>query len=355
MSKRRFDQLVHTLSYGDAISGEVLAIRRCCQEQGFDADVFALNIHPFYKGLAHDISDFRSVDNQELILHYSLGSPLNRTYLEANSSVRSLIYHNLTPFKWFEGINPRIVKDIKNGLDELPRLCAASKRLIADSRFNIAELSSIGFPEALLLELPVDSQKWDVARNEGIYSLVKSEPGIHLLHVGRLAPNKCIEDIIKVFYYLHHYIERNSKLWLVGIDIDTELYSYSLKRLAHELKLEKAVSFVGCLADSEVKALYQATTAYLCMSEHEGYCLPLVEAMSFGLPVLAFDSSAISETLGKGGILFTQKRHHEIAELINKIYQDSQLRSSLSDAGRARVAGLSLAHFKAQMGSIFGF
>ncbi len=355
-SSRKIHQLVHTLSYGDAISGEVLAMQRVLKNLGFDSEIYAINEHPKLKGASIDYREFnRSAGGSfdgGVILHYSLGSPLSDLYRSLNSANRTLIYHNLTPAKWFEGVNPRIVADIRRGEVELPELCKLSNRLLADSGFNASELSRFGF-NAEVLELPLDPKRWELDQNPGIANVVRSEPGIHLLHVGRLAPNKRIEDIIKVFYFLHHHFERQSRLWLSGIDIDTEAYSFALKQLVYELNLGHAVNFVGCLDDSELKALYQNASCYLCMSEHEGFCLPVAEAMHFGLPVLSFASSALVETVGDGGILFTEKRPAELAALIHKLSEDSALRTNMIEAGRRRVARLSFDAFQSRVSEIF--
>jgi len=352
MNNSAVHQLVHTLSYGDAISGEVMSLQYCFREMGFESEIYAINVHPSYKGQARKYTELDLSYAGRVILHYSIGSPLNRMYEDLSGAHRTLIYHNLTPPEWFKGINPRIVREIEAGVAELPQLCRISNSLIADSTFNLGELKKLGF-SGEVLELPVDTRKWKEDRNGGIYSLVKSEPGVHVLHVGRLAPNKCIEDIIKSFYFLHHHINKQSRLWLVGIDIDTELYAYSLKRLVQELRLEQAVNFVGCLADSEVRALYEACSVYLCMSEHEGYCLPLIEAMHFGLPVISYASSAVPETMSDGGILLNEKRHAEIAELINYIEEDQDFRNRLVQAGRDRVKNLSFESFASNVKRIF--
>lgn len=345
-------QLVHTLSYGDAISTEVLALQRVFREQGLESEIYSINAHPKLKGQSRDFETFPKDFAGKVILHYSLGSPLNSLYLSLTNAERFLIYHNLTPARWFKEINPRIVADIENGIKELPVLCANSTGLLADSAYNASELKAQGF-SAEVLDLPLDRQKWDRARNEGIYSVVKNDPALHVLHVGRLAPNKCIEDIIKSFYFLHKYINPNSKLWLVGIDIDTELYSFALKRLADGLGIGYAVQFVGCLDDGEVRSMYEAASVYLCMSEHEGFCLPILEAMHFGLPVVSFASTALPETLGQGGILVKEKRHLEIASLLQKIYQDQTLRNQLIAAGKSRVAEFSFEKFTENVTRIF--
>lgn len=350
--KRVFNQFVHTLSYGDAISSEVLALKRAFNEMGHSSEIYALNVHPKLKGQATVISAGVPESSDEMILHYSLGSPLNQRYLEAKNAKRTLIYHNLTPPHWFVNINPRIAADVEVGIKELPHLCAVSDRLVADSKFNASELEQIGF-RAAVLDLPVDPNRWQVATNGGIKRIVQEEGGIHVLHVGRIVPNKCIEDIIKSFYFLNKYIEKNSRLWLVGIDIDTELYSFGLKRLVHNLNLEERVNFAGCMADSEVRALYESCSVYLCMSEHEGFCLPVVEAMYFGLPVVAYASSALPETIGKGGVLVAEKRHPEIAELINKIAGDPALRAKIVAEGQRRVEQLSYERFSGAVRSLF--
>lgn len=352
MNSRSIAQLVHTLSYGDAISGEVFALQRCFRNKGWDSKIYSINTHPKYKGFAEDYKTLPHNYDGELLLHYSLGSPLNQLYLKQKGAKRTLIHHNLTPSKWFMGINPRIVNDIEQGRTELPALCAISNRLLADSKFNAEELQLLGFASQVL-ELPLDPAKWQIPRNEGIFSLVKAEGGIHVLHVGRLAPNKCIEDIVRTFYFFHHYISRQSRLWLVGIDIDTELYSFALKRLVLDLKLEHAVNFTGCLADSELKSLYQAANVYLCMSEHEGFCLPIAEAMYFDLPVIAYSSTAIPDTIGGGGLLVSNKRHSEIAELLALVATDTDLNSRLIESGRKRVTELSFDRFEQRINEIF--
>ena len=344
-------QLLHTLSYGDAISGEVLAIQRALQEAGVESSIYAINVHPKLEGQAEHYSTLPEDFDGTLLFHFSLGSPINELYSRLTSAHRVLLYHNLTPAHWFEGVNPRIRNDIEQGACELPELCRMSDRLIADSPYNAGELKELGF-HAEVLPLPIDPGKWDVDANPGIAALLASDPALHVMHVGRLAPNKCIEDIIKTFYFIHHKIDRNSKLWLAGIDIDTELYSFSLKRMVEEFDLTDAVRFTGCLADSELKALYQHASCYLCMSEHEGFCLPVIEAMNFGCPVIAYAGTALPHTVGNGGILVEEKRHPEIAELVVEIHRNETLKAALKAAGHKRVEELSYEHFRPRVLSL---
>jgi L-malate glycosyltransferase len=333
----RIHQFVHTLSYGDAISTEVLSLQRALRECGHESEIYCLNVHPRYKSLGKFIADFSNDGVHEVILHYSLGSPLNELYRSLGSVTRTLIYHNITPAHWFAGVNPRVAQDIRQGLEELPQLCGVSDKLLADSTFNASEIQQLGF-ECRVLPLPVDEARWNTGVNQGIQSLLQGDPSLHLLHVGRIAPNKRLEDILKIFYFLHHYVERQSKLWLVGIDIDTELYSYALKRLASELDITHAVFFTGGLADEEVRAFYTDSSAYICMSEHEGFCLPVLEAMKFELPVIAYHAGSLPETVGTGGIIVREKRHAELAEIVVEVHQNRSVRQQLIEAGKAQVA-----------------
>ena len=345
-------QLVHTLNYGDAISGEALSLQRVFRARGIESEIYAINTHPKYKGLTKDYRDFNRGFMGEVILHYSLGSPLNELYRNLPLAKRAIIYHNLTPSKWFAGVNPRIVSDIEEGLAELPDLLKISDKVVADSKFNAHELKQYG-TDAAVLGLPFDPVRWDIPRNEGFYNLLKNEGGIHILHVGRIAPNKCLEDLIKAFYFLHHKIDKRSRLWLPGIDIDTELYSFSLKRMVHEFQLTGVVEFCGGRSDDELKALYEASSAYVCLSEHEGFCLPVIEAMNFNLPVIGYNATALPETIASGGILVNDKDPHKLAELMYQVATDDKLRIALVEKGLERVKDFTLKNFTDQVDLLF--
>lgn len=345
---RPIHQLVHTLSYGDAISTEVLALQSALRELGLESEIYALQEHNRLKGRSRKFQTIGECPEADIILHYSIGSPLNDLYANWNRGHRVLVYHNITPAQWFRGINNRVASDIERGLQDLPALCRRSDRVWADSRFNAREIEALGF-QTSLLELPIAPERWNRARDEKMYSRVKRVGGINVLHVGRMAPNKCIEDIIKSFYYLNKFIEPKSTLWLAGIDTDTELYSFSLRRLIRNLGLDDSVEILGGLTDEEVRALYEACSVYACMSEHEGFCLPLIEAMHFGLPVVGFGAGAVPETLSDAGVVVYEKRHAEIGALFNALSQPGDLRSKVIQKGKERVQAFSFSRFKSRV------
>jgi glycosyltransferase involved in cell wall biosynthesis len=336
--------LVHTLSYGDAISTEVLALQRVLRASGAESEIFAIHEHPRLRGQSIPYTRLADYGDADIILHYSLGSPLNEVYRNWQRGRRTLVYHNITPARWYRSINQRVADDIEHGIAELPELCRLSDARWADSAFNAREIEELGF-SCEVAELLVDPVRWGGVRNAGIYSAVSSAPGVQVLYVGRLAPNKCVEDVIKSFYFLVKYIDTQSRLRIVGIDTDTELYSFSLRELAHYLGIASSVEFVGQMADDEVQAMYEASDVYVSMSEHEGFCLPLIEAMHFGCPVIAYAAGAVPDTVGSGGILVREKRHAEIGALMARVGQPGELRSVMQDRGRERTQYFSFERF----------
>ena len=333
----RIDQFVHTLTYGDAISGEAIAIRRLLRELGHESDIYVVNVHEKYEKIVRKWEKYSGSAGAALLLHYSLASPLNRCYMEQTDVTRLLLYHNLTPPHWFASYNDRVTRDLRRGFEELPQLLEVSDIVLADSSYNKEQLTELGCAHAQVFPLLLDREKWSVQVNQGIVDNLRSLGETNVLHVGRIAPNKRLEDIIKAFYFYHHKIEKKSKLWLVGNDIDTEIYSFELRRLVDELLLKEAVRFVGAVTDTELKGYFAAADLYLCMSEHEGFCVPLLEAMHFGVPIIAYNACAVGETLGESGVLLDDKSPALVAELMNIVCKDTTVRQRLVSAGKSRL------------------
>jgi glycosyltransferase involved in cell wall biosynthesis len=157
----------------------------------------------------------------------------------------------------------------------------------------------------------------------------------NFLFVGRVIPNKCFHDLIKVFAFYQRFIDRNSRLLLVGEWVGFEKYHEALVRMVDDLRL-KDVVFTGHVEDDDLAAYYQAADLFLCLSEHEGYCVPLVEAFRFGVPVMALDAGAVPETMAGAGVLIREKRIDEIALMAHAIVTDEDLSDRIV-AGQDRV------------------
>jgi glycosyltransferase involved in cell wall biosynthesis len=159
------------------------------------------------------------------------------------------------------------------------------------------------------------------------------------LTVGRIAPNKCCEDILKAFSYYYHVIDSESKLLIVGGWRHFEAYQFNLRRLAEKLRIESVVEWCGWVPYEEgFAAYYQAASVFVSMSEHEGFCLPLIEAMVFDLPIIAYAGAAIPDTLGNAGVLIHNKRYEMIAGIVDALNTDHALREKLLDEERQRLA-----------------
>jgi glycosyltransferase involved in cell wall biosynthesis len=176
--------------------------------------------------------------------------------------------------------------------------------------------------------------------------------GHDLLFVSRMAPNKRIEDLLKVFAVYRRVWDRGARLFVVGRP-DTGAYLEALQRFADRLGVED-MCFAGRVSDAELAAYYGTADAFVSMSEHEGFGLPWVEAMAFGVPVIAYAAGALPETIGDAGILFSEKRYEDVAALVDAVVGDQALRSRLAAAGRERVAAFGPARFKARVGKLFG-
>lgn len=345
MGQLTLHQFVHTLAYGDAISSEALTIKRILNAQGIESEIYVVNVDPRYKSIARHFNEFNGALSPAVLLHYSIASPLNELFLSLNGSKRVVLYHNLTPESWFLPYNNRVVEDLRKARAGLESVIKASDIVLGDSSYNLIELESFLKQPGRVLPLPLDEFKWEIDTNPGIMQVLKGHGGVNILSVGRVAPNKCLEDVIKCFYFYHHKINKNSRLWLTGSDTDTEIYAHELKELISALNLKEVAKLVGPVADSELKAFYQAADLYLCMSEHEGFCVPLIEAMHFGVPLIAFDSCAVAETVGEGGLLVTEKRHAEISELMDQVLTRDEITSELRKNARQELSRFSLAKF----------
>ena len=349
------DQFVHTLQYGDAISGEALTIKRVLRELGHDSEIVSLNTHEKYKGLNISLKEFLNgrADKCSLAInHYSISSPLNDVYINLRTAKRGLIYHNVTPPSWFSSYNHRVSEDLKKGRADLEKLKSITDLAIADSGFNKEELLEIGFESPQVLPLPLDPVRWSGPSNAGISSILSSHGGPNVLHVGRMAPNKCVQDIIKAFYFFHHKFSPKSRLWLIGSDTDTELYSFELRRLVSELRLKDAVTFAGSVSDDELKAFYEQADLYLCMSEHEGFCVPAIEALHFEIPLIYFEGSALPETLGNGAVGVKDKDPLKLACLMNELLENNNLREELKLNAKKELSRFSIDIFRQNLSSL---
>jgi len=241
-----------------------------------------------------------------------------------------------------------VEQNVRAGYEGIRFLADKTDYAIAVSDYNRQELRRMGYRCPIdVCPILIPFSDYDQAPNEAF--LQKYRDGKkNWLFVGRIAPNKKPEDVIRAFAVYHREYEPESRLLLIGSTGGIRRYDEALENYIRSLGLEDAVAMPGHVSFDEILASYRLADAFVCMSEHEGFCVPLVEAMYFGVPIVACASSAIPETLGKGGLLLREKDPALTAAAVNRMMKDEELRDALVQAGKERLKDFSYEAVKAR-------
>ena len=324
-------QLLPTMSFGDAIGNDTLAIRDFILEQGYETGIYAEGIDPrLPTGTALPYDKMPALKRDDiLIYHASTGSALN-TKLKSMGGRKVVIYHNITPPHFFEHYSSTATSLTLQGYREIRSLAESVAYCIADSAYNRKDLIRMGFTCPIdVCPILIPFEDYQKKPDEETLRKYQGDGWTNLLFVGRIAPNKCQQDVIRAFYAYQKLYNPKSRLFLVGSSGGMEKYENQLRDYVKLLGIEDKVIFPGHIKFSAILAYYHMADAFVCMSEHEGFCVPIVEAMHFRKPIVAYASSAIPETMGAGGLLLDSKDPLMAAEAINRVIADSHLRSHI--------------------------
>ncbi len=330
----KIHQILPALSYGDAVSNDAIEIRHALRRMGYSSDIFAKYIHPKVSKFAKHLNQYKKNASNIVIYHFSVAGSDVTEFVKTLPDVKILKYHNITPHHFFNNINDELYNLCRNGREELKILSKTVKLAIGDSEYNKNELLFYGFNNTGVLPVLIDYSKYNLTPNKKIMEKYDDDY-INLLFIGRVSPNKKQEDLIKVFYY-YKKINPKSRLYLVGSYRGMEKYLAQLQELVSRLNLTDVV-FTGHATFDEMIAYYSLADVFLCMSEHEGFCVPLLESMYFNIPIIAYNSTAIPYTLANCGILVNEKYYDEIAEMINLLMNDSKLRKKIVEGQNERL------------------
>lgn len=324
-------QLVPSLSYGDAISNHAVAIQQVLTDAGYESAIYTGSSDEKMQPLCRALSEHRKASSRQngIILHHAVGSRVS-DYATSARGKKLLFYHNITPPHFFLRYNDSIYKRLELGRSQLKKMRKAFGVSVADSEYNARELRSFGYKDVRVLPIMLDFSIYERASlaHEQTMAGVSADGLTTLLFVGRIAPNKKVEDVLRVFAAYQKRINPCSRLLLVGKVNRYSTYHTYLLNIAAELNV-KNYFFLGTVAVEALVSFYRMADIFLLMSEHEGFGVPLVEAMFFGAPVLAYKSTAVPETLGNAGVLINEKNYDEIAELIHLIVTDESLRNRI--------------------------
>lgn len=343
---RRVHQLLAALSYGDAIGNEALTIRGHLRRAGFESEIFAEKVHPRMAHLALPLWQYREISSPETVcvFHFSIGSAAGPLIYHAPDRL-AIIYHNITPAPFFLGFHRHLAGLCHHGRRELAAFAWRTELALGDSEFNRRELEGAGFARTGVLPIVLDLAAYRRPGSPVVRHLF-ADGRTNVLFVGRIIPNKRIEDLVRVFAVYQRYVDPRSRLLLVGDHRGQERYLGRLLEMVRELRLDEVV-FTGQVDDDDLLAFYSVSDLFLCLSEHEGFCVPLVEAMTLGVPVIAYDAGAVRETLRGGGVLLKKKRPEVVAELMGSLRSDPRLRAAVLATQDRAVAAVRATDFGA--------
>ena len=309
-------------AFGDGVTNSMLFTRQLLRDLGFESEIFCAQIAP---ELADDLRPYETypdAPDQLLLLHHSLGHNYG-AWVEALQSRLVMIYHNITPAEFFPVGSPvRSYSEIgrKQLVDWRGRFIGA----IGDSPFNTAELLLLGYENTVTIPLLVDLDR--IRSIDADRRLMADMDGaFNMVFVGRISENKCQHDLISIFSHLRRRLDIPARLMLTG-GVTSPDYLTQLEQLRRELHLGDSVEITGKVTDESLSAIYQRADVYVSMSEHEGFGMPLIEAMAHDVPVIAYNNSNIADTLGEGGLLLSGKAPHKIAALIKVLSEEPELR-----------------------------
>ena len=333
----RVNQWVPAAHKGDAIGDSARRVRGLLRAMGHESDVFAMTIDD---ELRHDIrsfSDPASKQGDVTIFHFALPSPMSQAFA-ALPHGRVLQYHNVTPAHFFASYAPALFRLASIARDELASLAPVSDLALGDSEYNRQELEEIGFRQTGVMPIAVDTGRLTNAPRHPVLDDILDDGLVNFLFVGRIAPNKKIEDHIRLAEQYKRYVDAYYRFIFVGrYDVVPQYYATIRALLSEYQMLEDRFIFTGPVPDVELAAYYRASSAYISLSEHEGFCVPLVEAMAMDVPVLAYSTAAVPDTLGGAGLQFAPKDLEYAAELLGMLAFEDSPREQILDGQRRRL------------------
>ena len=332
------NQWVPAAHKGDAIGDSARRVRDLLRAMGHDSELYALTIDD---ELRHDVRRFDDPGARRgdaTIFHYALPSPMTEAFA-ALPKGRVLQYHNVTPASYFAPYDPALFRLAALGRRELATLAGRSDLALGDSEYNRRELEALGFARTGVFPIAVNTTRITRAAARPALDEILDDGLVNFLFVGRIAPNKRIEDHIRLAEVYKRYVDAYYRFIFVGrFDVVPRYYSMIRALMAEYRFLDDRFVFTGPISDEELAVYYRHAAVYVSLSEHEGFCVPLVEAMAADVPVLAFAAAAVPDTLAGAGVQFAPKDLELAAELLGALAFDDDLRAQVIAGQRRRLA-----------------
>lgn len=326
----RIVQVLLHQGYGDAIGNDCLAIDRILRQDGWDTGIYARVVDDrIPAGTARPLSELSGLNDDDIVFyHLSTGTDLNYK-LGGIPGRKVIIYHNITPPEFFlSPSNYRMYRTCEEGLFQTRMLTGIVDYCLADSEFNRQELIRMGYTCPIDVQpILIPFREYDREPDEEFMRRF-SDGKVNILFTGRLAPNKKQCDLIEAFRSFRRLVPE-SRLILAGAYNRSERYVNDLIEYVGDLGLSDDILFTGHIPFDKIIALYRTASYFWCLSEHEGFCVPLVESMYFGIPIIAYNSSAVPETLGGSGVLLDDKDPELVARVTKALMDDFGMRAGI--------------------------
>ncbi len=331
--------LTNALEYGDAVSNHCILLRQRAGELGIPALLCAeFADEPVRAEVSGPPSLLEQANSEDILLHQFFNETSLLGYVERFPGRRILMYHNVTPPTYFRKDDP-VRKTCVRGLRQARLIKPLYDYAVGMTEFSRKDLESLGYSHTGVFPLLLDP--WRLLRvevNPVLMGLPKPG-GTVFLFVGRIAPNKRVEDLLR-FLAAYRRHEAGAVLVLVGNNRQHPTYVNSLQQLASKLGLQvgRDVSFTGKISEQDLATHYLRADAFVSMSEHEGFCAPLLESMACGLLTFAYAIPAVEETMAGAGVLFRQKDFATLAALVHETLQDPVQRQRVLERQSLRLA-----------------
>jgi len=346
------NQWVPAAHRGDAIGDSARRVRDLLRQMGHSSELFALSIDD---DLANDVRPFDDPEARRgdlTIFHYALPSPMTEAFASLGGG-RILQYHNVTPASFFAPYDPHLFRLAALGRDELITLVGRVDLALGDSEYNRQELETLGFQPTGVFPIAVDTNRITQPVSRPALEAILDDGLVNFLFVGRIAPNKKIEDHIRLAEHYKRYVDAYYRFIFVGrFDVVPRYYAMIRALMAEYRLLNDRFIFTGPVPDEELALYYRHAAVYTSLSEHEGFCVPLVEAMAADVPVLAYAAAAVPDTLGGAGVQFAPKDLEFAAELLGELAFNDGLRTSIIAGQRRRLADFGDARISRELTSI---
>jgi glycosyltransferase involved in cell wall biosynthesis len=340
-------QFVATLEPG-AVGAHTLEVQRLLRGLGLASDIYAEHSHPGFADGVLPFPDYGPIEHRRageaLLYQMAIGSWVGN-YVNGRQEPLLVNYHNVTPSHFYSVWDVALAEALDWGRRQLVNFGARGASGLAPSAYSRSELLAAGFAEAVVAPLLLDpaalAHDADGARLAELRR-AKEGGGSDWLFVGRVAPHKAQHDIVRAFALSVRLYDRRARLHLVGGPA-SGAYPDALRRLAADLGVGDRVFLTGPLSDAGLAAHYETADVFVCLSDHEGFCVPLLEAMHHGVPIVALAAAAVPETLGDAGLALRDKAAATVAAAVHRVTSDPSLGAQLAAAGHARLGDFSLA------------